>query len=161
MMESKITLIDCPCCRNKVSNHAVSCPQCGHPLQNYVEEKKQPKRRCVNCGHENSLDAKQCARCRKVFDFGGCVTIAPVEDNRNLFVPKKELRCCPQCGGTRYHAFVEEQVLVPAKVKSKTTLNMNPLKPFTVFNHKEKVVREAITRQVSKFVCDDCGKIFQ
>lgn len=68
---------------------------------------------------------------------------------------------CPACGSTRFHAFVEEQVVVPAKIKSKTTLNMNPLKPFTVFNHKDKVVRQQVTRQVSKFVCDDCGKIFE
>ena len=74
--------------------------------------------------------------------------------------PKKHTKC-PACGSTRFHAFVEEQVVSPAKVKSKTTLNMNPLKPFTVFNHKEKVVRQQVTRQVSKFVCDDCGKIFQ
>lgn len=70
-------------------------------------------------------------------------------------------RKCPRCGGERFHAFVQEEVVVPAKVKSKTTLNMNPLKTFTVFNHKEKVVREQITRNVSRFVCDDCGKIFQ
>ena len=68
---------------------------------------------------------------------------------------------CPCCGGTRFHAFVEEQVVSPAQVKSKTTLNMNPLKPFTVFNHKEKVVRQQVTRRVSKFVCDDCGNIFE
>lgn len=74
--------------------------------------------------------------------------------------PKKHDKC-PVCGGTRFHAFVEEQVISPAKIKSKTTLNMNPLKPFTVFNHKEKVVHQAVTRQVSKFVCDDCGNIFQ
>ena len=37
---------------------------------------------------------------------------------------------------------------------------MNPLKPFTLINKKEKVVRQPITRNVSKFVCDDCGNIF-
>lgn len=68
---------------------------------------------------------------------------------------------CPACGGTRFHAFVDNVVIDPGKVKSKTTLNMNPLKPFTVFNHKEKVVRQPVIKQVSKFVCDDCGKIFQ
>lgn len=69
-------------------------------------------------------------------------------------------RCCPSCGGTNYHAFVEERVIREGKVKTKTSLNLNPLKPFTVFNHKEKMVRKPITTQVSKFVCDDCGKIF-
>lgn len=67
---------------------------------------------------------------------------------------------CPRCGGIHYHAYVENQVIVPEKVKGKTTLNINPLKPFTVFNHEEQVVRGAVTRKVSRFVCDDCGNIF-
>ena len=29
------------------------------------------------------------------------------------------------------------------------------------YNDKEKVIRPEITKQVSKFVCDDCGHIFQ
>lgn len=68
---------------------------------------------------------------------------------------------CPRCGSTRFHAFVENVVVREGKVKSKTTLNINPLKPFTVFNHKEKVVRQPSMKQVSKFVCDNCGNIFQ
>ncbi len=70
-------------------------------------------------------------------------------------------RICPRCRSCRFHAFVEEQVVIPAKVKSKTTLNMNPLKPFTVYDHQEKVVRQQVTKQVTKFVCDDCGQVFQ
>ena len=69
-------------------------------------------------------------------------------------------RCCPVCGGENYHAFVEEKVIRQGKTKSTVSLNLNPLKPFTVLNQKEKVVREPLTMQVSKFVCDDCGKIF-
>ena len=84
-----------------------------------------------------------------------------IYSGKNEEKPKIKHTNCPACGGTRFHAFVEEQVVVPAKVKSKTTLNMNPLKPFTVFNHKDKVVRQQVTRQVSKFVCDDCGNIFE
>ena len=67
---------------------------------------------------------------------------------------------CPRCGGTHYHAYVENEVIIPEKVKGKTTLNMNPLKPFTVFNHEQKVVRQSVTRKVSRFICDDCGNIF-
>ena len=70
-------------------------------------------------------------------------------------------KLCPQCGGTNYHAFIDEVVIQEGKVKSRTTVNLNPLRPFTVFNHKEKVVRKPLTKQISKFVCDDCGKIFQ
>ncbi|MBQ3515012.1 MAG: hypothetical protein IJA32_14650 [Lachnospiraceae bacterium] len=67
---------------------------------------------------------------------------------------------CPRCGGTHYHVYIEEEVVLPRKVRGKTTLNMNPFKPFTVYNHEEEVVREAVTRKVSRFVCDKCGNIF-
>lgn len=48
------------------------------------------------------------------------------------------------------------------KTKQSYSLNLNPLKPFTVLNKKEKVVRKAsdgIT--ITKYRCGDCGKIFQ
>ena len=37
---------------------------------------------------------------------------------------------------------------------------MNPLKPFTVLNHKEKVVRQEITREVVRYMCDEWGNIW-
>jgi len=40
---------------------------------------------------------------------------------------------CPKCGGTRIQLLSDD---VNMKVKTKTTLNLNPLKPFTVFDHK-------------------------
>lgn len=68
---------------------------------------------------------------------------------------------CPNCGGENYHAFVEEKVIREGETKKTVSLNLNPLKPFTVFEEKEKVVREPRVKYVSKFVCDDCGKIFK
>ena len=68
--------------------------------------------------------------------------------------------CCPNCGSKRFHAFVEQEVISQGKVKTTYSANLNPLKPFTLVNKKEKVVRQPVTRNVSKFVCDDCGNIF-
>lgn len=68
---------------------------------------------------------------------------------------------CPSCGSDNCHAFVEDKVIRQGKTRIQTSVNLNPLKPFTLFNTKEKVVRNPLTMQVSKFVCDDCGKIFQ
>lgn len=68
--------------------------------------------------------------------------------------------CCPNCGGKRFHAFVEQEVVSQGKVKTTYSANLNPLKPFTLVNKKEKVVRRPVTRNVSRFVCDDCGNIF-
>lgn len=95
--------------------------------------------------------------------FGGIFLLVYMENSKTKKGQQQAQirRACPACGSVRFHAFVEEQVIIPGKVKSQTTLNLNPLKPFTVFNHKEKVVRKGWTRQVSKFVCDDCRHIFQ
>lgn len=56
---------------------------------------------------------------------------------------------CPRCKSGNCSVYVKDIS------KSTTSINLNPLKPFTVYNHKEKTVKE-----VSKFVCNDCGKIF-
>lgn len=39
-------------------------------------------------------------------------------------------------------------------------MNLNPFKPFTILDKKEKVVRKERTITESKFMCNDCGKIF-
>ena len=74
---------------------------------------------------------------------------------------EKDKQKCPKCGGENYHAFVEEKVIREGETKKTVSLNLNPLKPFTVFEEKEKVVREPRVKHVSKFVCDDCGMIFK
>ena len=80
---------------------------------------------------------------------------------QNIIRQNLKEKCCPYCGGFRYHAFVENKVIRAGKVKSQIVRNVNPFKPFTVYNHEEKVIREPVTMQVSKFVCDDCGTIFK
>lgn len=69
--------------------------------------------------------------------------------------------CCPKCKGKNFHAFVDKDVVAHAKVKTYYTVNINPLKPLTFANKKEKIVRDEITTHTSYFVCDDCGKIFK
>lgn len=68
--------------------------------------------------------------------------------------------CCPRCGQSNYHVMVTNEVIRPGKTKTQSSINLNPLKPFTIMNHKEKVVRREITRNVSRFVCNECGNIF-
>lgn len=40
------------------------------------------------------------------------------------------------------------------------TANLNPFKPFTFANKKEKVVRKERTISSNVFVCNKCGKTF-
>ena len=116
---------------------------------------------------KNVMDKHGCFSNRSRFD---AIYNLPKELNRvkeeNIYKFRREQKglndkCCPYCGGHRYHAFVEDKVIRQGKSKMQTSVNLNPLKPFTLFNTKEKVVRDPLTIQVSKFVCDDCGKIFQ
>lgn len=179
-----MALIKCPECGKEISDKADKCINCGFPLEEFLKkhaEQKCPECNskdidaegyCNNCGYKVSEKAFECKRKEELY------TICPKCGNYNnvgQFACKKcgysykindykiidnIKRCCPNCRGINYHAFVEEVVIREGKTKSKTTLNLNPFKPFTLFNHSEKLVRKPITATVSKFVCDDCGKIF-
>lgn len=70
---------------------------------------------------------------------------------------------CPKCGSMRLE-FIGQEVLGArdAKIKTTTSLNLNPLKPFTVFNHKQKVVKKAKSgTSYDRWHCADCGYIFE
>lgn len=68
---------------------------------------------------------------------------------------------CPRCNSTNYQVYVENQVIIPEKTKRSTSVNINPLKPFTILNHNEKVVHGAVNRKVSSFICNNCGNMFR
>lgn len=68
---------------------------------------------------------------------------------------------CPKCGGENFHAFVTEKEVVPEKRILRHGLNLNPLHPLTHTKTKEKITQKRIVKNVSQFVCDDCGKIFK
>lgn len=84
------------------------------------------------------------------------------EDARKPKLPKYDgtTPTCPRCGKSHYHTVLSTEVILPGKTKTKTSLNMNPLKPFTVLNHKEKVVRKEVSREVVRYMCDECGNIW-
>lgn len=74
---------------------------------------------------------------------------------------KQSTRMCPRCKSVNYSIHIEDVVIRDKKVKTTTSLNLNPLQPFTLFNHETETIRQPITTQVSKFVCNNCGKIFK
>lgn len=67
---------------------------------------------------------------------------------------------CPRCKKSNYHTVSSTEVVIPGKTKTQSSLNLNPLKPFTIVNHKEKMVRREVTRQVVKYMCNECGNIW-
>lgn len=70
---------------------------------------------------------------------------------------------CPKCGSINLQ-FIGQNIYGArdAKTKTTTSLNLNPLRPFTVFNHKEKVVKKAKSgTSYDRWHCADCGYIFE
>ena len=45
---------------------------------------------------------------------------------------------CPKCKSGNVQLWDTDTNIKKVKTKKSTSLNLNPLKPFTVFNHKEK-----------------------
>lgn len=70
---------------------------------------------------------------------------------------------CPSCKSINLQIVSQEvRGARDAKTKTTTSLNLNPLKPFTLFNHKEKVVKKARAGSVYvKWRCADCGHMFE
>lgn len=71
--------------------------------------------------------------------------------------PNVRYVACPNCGGLRLEAMGDNTY--GRKVKNKTSININPLHPLTVFNTKEKVVKQGYT--IAKWHCLDCGNVFE
>lgn len=75
---------------------------------------------------------------------------------------------CPRCGSencSHHQEQTQYQTVTPAKTKTRYTANLNPLKPFTLVNKKEKVVKkEKVNTKVKteqKIICNSCGFTFE
>lgn len=66
---------------------------------------------------------------------------------------------CPRCGSEECSHY-KEQKTIPGKAKTTYSANLNPFKPFTFVNKKEKVIRKEQSYMENKFICNKCGKIF-
>ncbi len=67
---------------------------------------------------------------------------------------------CPRCNSQNCSYYTTEKV-IPEKTKTRYTANLNPFRPFTLVNKKEKVIRKNQTVTEQKIICNDCGNIFQ
>lgn len=66
---------------------------------------------------------------------------------------------CPRCGSTNC-SILHETKEIPDKIKTSYKANLNPFKPFTIANKKEKVVRKGYSTTITKYSCNKCGMIF-
>lgn len=181
-------LIKCPECGKEISNKADCCPNCGFPIDNIkIDETKQCVK-CGNdysrILKEHVLDGinglwifhdiAYCDQCENRVDLDNLKSRIAYEQRKNTNAINNQnvaatIRAtanvrnsirCPYCGGLNCQSFIERRIVKPAKIKNRTTLNLNPLKPFTVFNHKQKVVRKEVSQNISRFICNNCGKVF-
>lgn len=63
-------------------------------------------------------------------------------NNGNTTYNEQGQKCCPYCGSTHFQ-YAGQQIYGarPEKTKTRYTANLNPLRPFTLVNKKEKVVK--------------------
>lgn len=120
----------------------LECPCCGGKVSNQAEN-------CPHCGHP--INTKHKIQQEKNPKFNGVY-------RKTLFSGLQEVYC-PRCGSENCSHY-QEQKIIPSKTKTRYTANLNPLKPFTLLNKKEKVVKKEQVITESKFICNSCGKIF-
>lgn len=163
-----MALMNCPECGNEVSDKADCCPKCGYPISKYLEERiKAEKVReiyfCKSCGFQNEIGEDYCENCgMRLTDY---TVVAPKAEKQEfngiyrytVFSGKQEVYC-PRCGSADCSHY-SEQKYYEGKVKTRYTMNLNPLRPFTLFNKKEKVIVEPHVD--NKIICNSCGKIFR
>ena len=85
------------------------------------------------------------------------------QSNKNLLLSRS---MCPRCMSKNIEIYntITHGIRPPkTKTVSKTSLNLNPLRPFTVFNTKSKtkvIDKGSAGYTVVSYICKDCGKIF-
>lgn len=184
-----MSLINCPECGKEISDKAEMCPNCGCPQSEFYSSivrelppEEQPEMEpCYGCGIMIPTNIAVCLFCN--YNYGKCrewgqltqpkeerVWQSRERDERNVVAeqestflpPKKSKLKCPRCkSGNVEFMYAEEAGARDAVIKKTTSLNINPFKPLTIFNHNEKVIKKAKEGYIiKKWHCLDCGKIF-
>lgn len=130
--------VQCPECFNTIVSGQNMCFKCGAKLpKNLIE---------ANCTSEpdysvfNSVNKYKTNENLK-YNFNG---IYRYDKNGN----KKTEVICPRCKSWDCGFYQQEQT------KTKYVANINPLKPLTFAEKKEK------TKILERYICNKCGKIF-
>lgn len=111
---------------------------------------------CQKCGTQLSDDSRFCSNCGNQIKVDTNQQISKPTFNgvyKYDFLGIKRKVYCPRCKSEECSHYKEEKI---CKGKAKYTPNLNPLKPFTLVNKKEKIT----TQTISRFMCNKCGKIF-
>lgn len=184
-----MALIKCPECGKEISDKSEICIGCGFPIkslgnrlnsyfetQDNLEEKLENEDEFLDRIYksENGKTVKMIKAIReeKGYDLETskrmvdeyCQKKSPSRMFNGIykytFLGGKQEVYCPRCGSDNCSHY-QEQKIIPGKTKTRYTANLNPLKPFTFANKKEKVVRKEQMVTERKIICNDCGMIFR
>lgn len=184
-----MALIKCPECGKEISDKAECCPNCGCPSTEWLKntEKTVDSLEILNeviykyPNTEKNRMAGELSRRTGIAYNDACKIVDNAIQQKiidqhipddlkkykksfsgvyryTLFGGKQEVRC-PRCNSENCSHY-KEQRIVPGKTKTKYSLNLNPLHPFTLVNKKEKVIEEEKVVTDDKFICNECGLIF-
>lgn len=183
-----MALIKCPECGRNISDKASCCPGCGCPASEFqkIEGAKETSKGSVSLDdlYESARGNKD-LMIDKLQRVSGCdfetssylinkyLNDKSTEKNAKT-VPTKEFSGiykrtmlgemlqihCPKCGSENCSHYYEQKIK-PGKTKASYSVNLNPLKPFTLINKKEKVVKKDKVVSEHKYVCNVCGKVFR
>lgn len=171
----------CPFCNSKKIDVDGYCDDCGMkiltamPANNHniynaesSEEEDIPDEAysiCPVCGKYNIAGVYTCERCKHKYNMHEYSVIYPPKKEKSEGIVKysifgvEEKVFCPRCGSENCSRY-EVQNTIPRKVKTRYAVNLNPLRPFTLINKKEKTIRNEQINTSSRFICNRCGKIF-
>ena len=183
-----MALIQCPECGNNISDKAVACPHCGCPSSewknteqiihlNESDLKEDSINRIIKeiVGRYPITDKVKMIRDLREeagMDLKGA---SGAIDSYLYLLSKKENKedngvyrytsfgkikvYCPRCKSENC-SYIQEQTIKQGETQTRYTKNLNPLRPFTLANKKEKVISEDRTITKSKLVCNSCSNIF-
>lgn len=125
----------CPNCGKEISDQSNFCMHCGNSVQQYLSK-------------DTVVKEEQTAK----KEFTGIYTT-------DIWGVKYEVYC-PRCKSENCSHYSEE-IVIPGKTKTRYTANLNPLKPFTLIDKKEKKVKKDKVKATPMIRCNDCGKTWK
>jgi hypothetical protein len=154
MMIEEINKTKCPYCNSSSIDNQGYCNECGmntipNKKKGFVDKTADGIMKMI--GQEPFEDKKVVEIKSHEKEFRGIYKYG-------LLGGKKEVYC-PRCNSENCSHYKQEHV-TPAKTKTSYSLNINPLKPLTTFNKKEKVIRKEQTYTENKIICNNCGYTF-
>lgn len=179
-----MSMINCPECGKEISDKAEKCPNCGCPSSEWIKEtdendlekvvkeitekynENETIKMIKELREKRSLGLKEAQDIINSYIKTG--TIPEVNQTqkekfegvyRVAFFGGMQAVYCPRCGSEDCSHY-QEQKIIPGKTKIRYTVNLNPLRPFTLVNKKEKTIKKEDVITKNKFACNKCGKIF-